>query len=106
MTQKKEMEKKLKTIWKFDISLAKVKHAVEMPLHAKIVHVGMKPQDTQSWGTIPVFSIWAEVETETSLRKTRTFYIVGTGHEIPDQSQHIGTMVMNDSYVWHIYEGV
>jgi hypothetical protein len=79
-------------IFKYSLDLVE-KQKIEMPTNAKILSV----QDQR--GTI---CIWAEVGdyTETG----RTFRIVGTGHQIPDESLNFIATVQQGDFVWHIYE--
>lgn len=60
---------------------------------AKIVHVG------EQTGSI---CIWFECDTDQEV-KSRTFCILGTGHPIPPDGKHVGTVIMG-TFVWHVYE--
>lgn len=44
--------------------------------------------------------VWTE---ETDPAPTRTVRVYGTGHEIPEASRHLGSVVAG-IFVWHVYE--
>ncbi len=79
-------------ILKYPLTLTD-RQTIEMPTNASIIHVN---------GQNGVPCIWAEVNPgETG---SRTFYIVGTGHDIPTgRVRYIGTY-HSGPFVWHIYE--
>lgn len=82
----------MKTVWKFPIG-----NQVVMPKGAQIVHVA--EQD----GTVgPVVTMWALVDPEAPA-ETRRFAELGTGHEIPDEHEHVGTW-QSGPFVWHLFE--
>jgi len=65
-----------------------------MPVDSKVVHFGMQN------GTAMV---WVEVNV-TNLVALRDLRIYGTGHEIPEDSRHVGTC-LDGEFVWHLYDG-
>ena len=78
-------------VWKFPLTQAE--NEVKVPSGTKIVHVGLQVDTVTIWMEVPV-----------SLRiETRRFQIFGTGHAIPDDATHRGT-VMQGPMVWHVYE--
>jgi len=79
------------TIWKFICN--KVASELEMPEGAKILNVH------EQLGQV-VF--WAEVDVAAP-RVIRHFYLVGTGNQIPEGFEYVGTAYVSQ-YVWHLYE--
>lgn len=73
---------------------------------AKVVLVGLDPETRRP-------AIWVEqvvpdrpkigTEPMSEAMEVRYFHIVGTGHEIEPNDQHVGS-VIDGRYVWHIYE--
>jgi len=78
-------------ILKYRLSGAE-RQTIEMPVGATILSVQVQHES---------ICIWAEVEDYTSAG--RTFRIVGTGNEVPEQCKYVGT-VQQEPFVWHIYE--
>jgi hypothetical protein len=88
----------MRTIWKFelDYSALDFQQTIDMPSGAEIIHV-----DIQN-GKICIWVICSTiVKTE-----TRMFYIIGTGHRIPEYVyKYIGTVQIPGILdVWHIFE--
>lgn len=48
--------------------------------------------------------LWAEVDDANHYVPVNV-WIVGTGHEISFGGAHVGTVVMPDDYVWHVFVG-
>jgi hypothetical protein len=82
----------MRTIYKYEIGLGS---SVDMPLGADVVHCGLDPN-----GNI---CIWAMVDPELDLKRTRGFVVVGTGHPLSEVDTYIGSFVQG-SFVWHICE--
>jgi hypothetical protein len=84
----------MKTVWKYPLKMEVfTEQPVEVPSCAKLVHVG--------WiGNSP--ALWFEVDSEERVKEARHFVVYGTGRQMGD-GVHRGT-VINDGYVWHIYE--
>lgn len=60
---------------------------------AKIVHVGMQGDYPQMWVEVPQTAVaYATVE----------IWTVGTGWDIPIDTEHVGS-VIDDEFVWHFY---
>ncbi len=88
----------MKTIWKFPIrmTIGADVYEVEMPIGAKILHVGRDPAEG-----IPC--IWAEIGLMAP-KCTRNFMIKGTGWNFEEVGlEYIGTAICGE-FVWHIYE--
>lgn len=92
-----------KRIWKFQIGPNSLrdntyKMEIPMPEGAIIRHIGLDPQGNAC--------IWAEVDPSKE-KKVRRFYSTGTGHGVvPENAGFIGTVVLPQGFVFHIYEPV
>lgn len=83
-----------KTIWKYPISdIGEV--TITMHAGSKVVFVAGDPS-----GVSPAF--WAEVDQSAPI-EFRKFQIVGTGHDIPANARHHGSVIQGP-FVWHLYE--
>lgn len=70
-----------------------------MPRGAKVLHVGHQ-------GDPETVCIWAQVRADEPTTMAKTFYVVGTGHDIPEPSrwEFIGTVNLHPiPLIWHIY---
>ncbi len=84
----------MKTIYKYSLDLSRGQQ-IEMPGRARILHFGNQKE---------VPTIWVEVWPE-YCEHSRSFTIVGTGQEVPTDSEYIGSALFgNGSFVWHLYE--
>lgn len=87
----------IKTIWKHTINVAEEIAELDMPVGAKLLHVGC-----QKPGTV---ALW--VEQEASHRDVETvkrhFFVYGTGDWIDDRHEYVGTCV-DGVFIWHLYE--
>lgn len=84
-----------KTIHKYQIEKFGITN-VPMPEGAEILTAKMQSKK---------LCIWAIVDTDKPLQD-RKLFCYGTGHPIPDsvtKQCHIGT-VIDDGYVWHVFE--
>lgn len=70
--------------------------------NGKIIHV---EQGRNGSGRI---DIWFEVDIHefNAGNNARNFKIIGTSHVVPEGYTHVGTVVMRDGLVWHIYQEV
>jgi hypothetical protein len=89
----------MKKIWKFTLDLQDDQE-VEMPSGAELLTVQMQA-DT--------ICLWAIVDPHTTKRDRRTFYIVGTGHDMPPKvsaANYVGTVQQaGGALIWHVFEG-
>jgi len=100
----------MRTIWKFQFKIDD-EVEIEMPIGARILHVGTQGDERQT--ALPSPFLWAMVES-TAKKHRRKFLIFGTGHELPrlpideplpNDLQHIGTFQMRGGLlVWHMFE--
>lgn len=83
-----------KQVWKYPIAdIGEVK--IPMPYGSKVVFVAGDPS-----GISPAF--WAEVDPAAAV-VIRTFMIVGTGRELPNDAHHHGSGIQGP-FAWHLYE--
>lgn len=84
----------MKTILKFPITADNLENIIEMPVNAKIVHVGYQDE---------ILTMWAECDTE-SAKERHKFDIFGTGQKIvPENAKHIHSW-LESVFVWHLYD--
>jgi hypothetical protein len=81
------------TVWKFPLRWGEV--SVSMPKHARIVHIGIDPASDYP-------AVWAVVRPDNDT-ETRSFTVIGTGHEVQKESVHVGSLI-DDVFVWHVFE--
>lgn len=67
----------------------------EAPFGARVVHLAPDMLRTDQ------FWIWCIVDTTKPIR-THTVYVRGTGHPLPPETQHVGSVTC-DVYVWHVF---
>jgi len=87
-------------IYKYNIPLPTLVREWRLPLYNNSIvrHVG--EQNGQVY-------IWVEIDEDFMFDiKERTFFIVGTGHYIDNNSDFIGTVQMKNGLVWHVYEKI
>lgn len=48
-------------------------------------------------------TIWFETATNAPSKSKMKFTIVGTGHDVPEKSSHVGSCKCG-AFVWHIYQ--
>lgn len=89
----------MKTIWKFTLYYGQEVIDIEMPLHAKVLHVARQDDG---------LCIWAEVEPAYG-REIRKFAVRGTGMPLPEENfVYIGTAHLHDMHgnnlVLHVME--
>ncbi len=86
----------MRTVWK---------HKLEIPATVLLLSSGKVTLVGLQDGLV---HIWKEEATGDDVhRYTQTFYIVGTGQEIPSghaHMDHVGS-VMQGPFVWHVYKG-
>jgi hypothetical protein len=88
-------------VWKFpvpDTLQVNVPFTVEAPGIGRAVHFDMQETDT---GYHPTF-LWTEVDPDAPFSTTQ-FMVVGTGWDVPDDYEHVGTY-LNGPLVWHLYQ--
>ena len=83
---------RVKHVYKYELSK---NSEVKIRIHdnAKIIHIGLDPHH--------ILCIWAEVDITMPMSEY-TFFIVGTGHLVPEGVQHFAS-VMDGAFMWHVY---
>lgn len=81
----------MKQVWKYPLTMGI--NEVLLPAEHKIVHVALQH------GNI---TMWAEVSLANVPYKPIPVSVVGTGHDIPEDTEHVGTF-MDGPFVWHVY---
>lgn len=83
----------MKRIFKYDLELADVQ-SIEMPCDAKVLTAQLQNGKIRLWAMV---SPGAD-------KKTRHFQIIGTGHEVVDNSRLYVATVKQGIFVWNIFE--
>jgi len=65
-----------------------------MPSDSWTCHAGLDPCGTPC--------IWAEVNTDSEI-KERTYHVIGTGQECPDDGSDYCATFLDGAFVWHVY---
>ena len=85
---------KSRKVFKYSIKPAlAIPQEAAMPRGARIVHAAEQDRS---------ICLWAEVDEDEKTR-VRLFQVFGTGHDIPENAAHRGTVHMTP-FVWHVYE--
>lgn len=80
-------------IWKFSLSLSVGRQEFVSP-------GVMRPRYFAMQNDRPC--MWVEVMPEMEEKTARGFYVVGTGHTIPENTDYVGS-TLDGGYVWHLY---
>jgi hypothetical protein len=89
------------TVWKYTVTVDKPVTVIEMPIHARIVHVAPHPNEAAA------VDFWAEVQVPAAAMVNRAFSVIGTGHPMTaDEFEYVGTAPHRIGLVWHLYEVV
>ncbi len=84
----------MKVVHKFPVPLASTTSGIDMPRGSRLLHF-----DSQGSGLF----IWALVDPNEAM-DSRTFFVVGTGHTLPElHYRHVGSC-MDGAFVWHLFE--
>lgn len=84
------------TIHKFELFRVD-SQSVYMPDGAEVISAGLDPQGR--------LSIWAAVDTSSNM-VARCFYVFGTGNPIIQAPMEFVATVVENEFVWHIFEAV
>lgn len=85
----------MKTIYKYQVTPTDPRLEIELPGSAKVVFVGSQ--------LVGVVNFWVELTISHRTKHKRIFVLHGTGHDIPDNHDYIGS-VLDSPFVWHLYE--
>ncbi len=93
----------MKTIYKYPLEICN-KQDIILPLGAKIIKFDIQQPEKDFHPYFP--TIWAIVDTKEYRNKDRTFFLLGTGHPLPDEPiVHIGSAMTRDhKLVLHLFE--
>lgn len=83
----------MRTIWKFPIPYQE-QFIVATKAGAKPVLIAL--QDGKP-------HLWLEVDKRTLNEVHYIYNVVGTGHDIPERGEHVGSW-QDGSFVWHLYK--
>ena len=85
----------MRTIYKYKISITGGEQLFSLHNGHRVIHIG--EQNGELW-------MWVDQRTDHS-RVDFNLRAIQTGHAVGDKANgHLGTVVMSDGYVWHIYE--
>ena len=85
-----------KNIWRIPIQLTGAAQTFRLPQGADPVYFG-----TKGGG----YNLWVEFDqAKADVLEEQTFLLVGTGFEVPDACNYIGTVIEADTFVWHLYD--
>lgn len=91
----------MKTVWKYELSLADGVQVLSMPVGSTIVKVDTQVLEADATNEI---QLWAEVNTSAPT-EMRGFIVVGTGHPVQAPSTYIGTaLTYSKKLVFHVFE--
>jgi hypothetical protein len=82
----------MKSILKFEIPILQGKFTLKIPLHWQFFSF-------QNQNNKPTIWIGGDLEEETA---DVPFQIIGTGYQLPKNSDYLGTIQMNP-FVWHLF---
>ena len=85
----------MRTIWKYEFNDSGFRE-VDLGRNYKVILIA-----SQHGSPFP--TIWIEHNPEEEERSSVAFQIIGTGHVIPDDYEHIGSAICG-AFVWHIYK--
>ena len=86
-----------RAVWKYLLKISSAEQVLELPLGAKMVHVGLDPGASEGGPTV-----WAEVDPDEARMIKHRFWVHGTGHDIPPGRDHLGS-VIDPPFAWHVY---
>lgn len=84
----------MQIVYKFQLRIGNSVQRFDLPVEAKPLHVAMQDGKLQMWVLLD----------PTTMTIKRRFVVYGTGQYIlPPHARHVGT-VLDDMYVWHVFE--
>lgn len=90
----------MKQVWKFALEPDETGRClVELPWHSRVLCVQLQVGRPH---------IWVLVEPLTTAKQTFAFYIIGTGHPVPDlQLDYLGTFQLaNGALIYHVFRDI
>lgn len=86
----------MRVIYKYEVSARDGYVAVDIPANAEIVHVREQHHRT-------IVCFWALVDPNAVMVR-RTFFVQGTGGQVPPYSRYLGTAMPSPDVVLHLFE--
>ncbi len=83
-----------KTIHKYRLEQGNGEQVIPMPPGAECLAVGQQEC---------ALCLWVRLVPGAG-REWRSIRVAGTGCEAPDRGRHVGTVVMTNGYVWHVFD--
>lgn len=81
-----------RVVYKYPLDLNR-ETTVHLVAPAKVVHFGKQGS---------LYCVWVEHPISGRPDTTITFYVVGTGHPIPEGYEHVQS-IFDGPFVWHLY---
>lgn len=85
----------MKTIYKYPLNHGRPT-ALILATDYRIVHVGIDGHNR--------ICVWVEFSQEADPTERLILDYVGTGWDVSDSSEYIGTAITSDGFVWHVYK--
>jgi hypothetical protein len=90
-------EAAVRTVWKYQLEWTADPQTLRIPYRSMVLlgpHIAVQHEK---------LCLWAEVETDDDPREY-TFLIRGTGHEVPDSADYLGSALTEGGhFVWHVF---
>lgn len=88
----------MKRVLKWDVPVAMLNPPYYIGA-GPVVHVASQ------YGRTDVVQVWTEEDAQG--HDLAGFYVIGTGHSIPEGTEHVGSVVVAGGHlVWHVYQEV
>lgn len=84
----------MKKIFKYPVGIGHT-FTISLPPKAEVVHLEVQGVDPM---------MWIMFDPSFTERVTRTFQVIGTGHDLPDDWEYVKTF-QQQPFVWHLFEG-
>lgn len=78
------------TIWKYGVNAS-----IPWGDTHSVVHVGLDPENDY-------LAVWVALDTDAPRDRMMRVTVVGTGHQLPDDSRFLGT-VRQGMFMWHVF---
>ena len=84
----------MRIIYRYPVAPRAEPQSIAVHVGARPIHIGPSREG---------LSIWVEQDTDEDLDCDMPFMVVGTGWEIPDGWEYVGTDCCATGFVWHLY---
>ena len=68
--------------------------SLTLPEYSVFRHFGIQDGSLYAWFEVNCGAIQSEIQVT----------IVGTGWDVPEEADYLGTCITQDGYVWHLYQ--